>query len=53
MINKAFIIQNLLEISEADINKITQLVEPPDFKSFYYSDLTVAQLEKVKEVWRL
>jgi len=53
MVNKAFIIQNLLEITEADINKITQLVEPPDFKSFYYSDLTVAQLEKVKEVWRL
>lgn len=53
MINKAFIIQNLLEITEADINKIIQLVEPPDFKSFYYSDLTVAQLEKVKEVWRL
>jgi len=53
MINKAFIIQNLLEITEADMNKITQLVEPPDFKSFYYSDLTVAQLEKVKEVWRL
>lgn len=53
MINKAFIIQNLLEITSADMNKISQLVEPPDFKSFYYSDLTVAQLEKVKEVWRL
>lgn len=53
MINKAWIIQNILELTEADINKITQLCEPPDFKSFYYSDLTVAQLEKVKEVWRL
>jgi hypothetical protein len=53
MINKAFIIQNLLEITEADINKITQLVEPPDFKSFYYSDLTHTQLERVKEMWRM
>jgi len=53
MINKAFIIQNLLEISEADINKITQLVEPPDFKSFYYSDLTPEQLEKTREAWRM
>lgn len=53
MLNKAWIIQNILELTEADINKITQLVEPPDLKSFYYSDLTVAQLEKVKEVWRL
>jgi len=54
MINKAFIIQNILEITEADINKITQLVEPPDLiKSFYYNDLNSQQLEKVKEVWRL
>ena len=53
MLNKAFIIQNLLEISEADINKITQLVEPPDFKSFYYSDLTPEQLEKTREAWRM
>jgi len=53
MINKAFIIQNLLEISEAKIETITQLVEPPDFKSFYYSDLTAAQLEKVKDAWKL
>lgn len=53
MLNKAFIIQNLLEITEGDMNKITQLVEPPDFKSFYYSDLLPNQLEKVKEVWRL
>lgn len=53
MINKAFIIQNLLEITEADMNKISQLVEPPDFKSFYYSDLNSSQIERVKEVWRL
>ena len=51
MVNKAFIIQNLLEITEADIKKIGQLVEPPDFKSFYYSDLTPEQLEKTREVW--
>lgn len=54
MINKAFIIQNILEITEANMNKITQLVEPPDLiKSFYYFDLTSEQLEKVKEAWRL
>lgn len=53
MINKAFIIQNLLEISEADMSKISQLVEPPDFKSFYYSDLTPEQLEKTREAWRM
>lgn len=53
MINKAFIIQNLLEITEADMSKISQLVEPPDFKSFYYSDLTAEQLEKTREAWRM
>ena len=53
MINKAFIIQNLLEITEADMNKISQLVEPPDFKSFYYSDITPSQLEEIKKVWRM
>jgi hypothetical protein len=53
MINKAFIIQNLLELTEADMNKISQLVEPPDFKSFYYSDITLSQLEEVKKVWRM
>ena len=51
LVNKAFIIQNLLEITEADIKKIGQLVEPPDFKSFYYSDLTDEQLEKTRDVW--
>jgi len=53
LINKAFIIQNLLEITEADMNKISQLVEPPDFKSFYYSDITPSQLEEIKKVWRI
>lgn len=53
MINKAFIIQNLLEITEADMSKISQLVEPPDFKSFYYSDLLDHQIERVKEMWRM
>ena len=53
MINKAFIIQNLLEITEADMNKISQLVEPPDFKSFYYSDIIPSQLEEIKKVWRM
>jgi hypothetical protein len=53
MINKAWIIQNILELTEADINKITQLVEPPDLKSFYYSDLTESQLEEVKKTWRM
>jgi len=53
MINKAFIIQNLLEITSADMNKITQLVEPPDFKSFYYNDLDSQQLERVKGAWRM
>jgi hypothetical protein len=53
MINKAWIIQNILELTEADINKITQLVEPPDLKSFYYSDLTQSQLEEVKKMWRM
>jgi len=53
LVNKAFIIQNLLEITEADMNKISQLVEPPDFKSFYYSDITPSQLEEIKKVWRM
>ena len=53
MVNKAFIIQNILELTEADMSKITQLCEPPDLKSFYYSDLTKSQLEEVKKAWRM
>lgn len=53
MIDKAFTIQNLLEITQADINKLTQLIEKPDLKNFYYADLTEKQIEQVKKVWRM
>jgi hypothetical protein len=51
LINKAFTIQNLLEISEGDPKLMAKYVEMPDVKNFYYSDLTEEQVDITKELW--
>jgi hypothetical protein len=51
LINKAFTIQNLLEISEGDPKLMAKYVEMPDVKNFYYSDLTEEQVDIAKELW--
>jgi hypothetical protein len=51
LINKAFTIQNLLEISEGDPKLMAKYVEMPDIKNFYYSDLTEEQVDITKELW--
>jgi hypothetical protein len=51
LINKAFTIQNLLEISEGDPKVMAKFVEMPDIRNFYYSDLTPEQVEITKKLW--
>jgi hypothetical protein len=51
LINKAFTIQNLLEISEGDPKVMAKYVEMPDIKNFYYSDLTGEQVDITKQLW--
>jgi len=51
LINKAFTIQNLLEISEGDPKVMAKYVEMPDVKNFYYSDLTEEQVDITKQLW--
>ena len=51
LINKAFTIQNLLEISEGDPKLMAKYVEMPDVKNFYYSDITEEQVDITKELW--
>jgi hypothetical protein len=51
LINKAFTIQNLLEISEGDPKLMAKYVEMPDIKNFYYSDLSEEQVDITKELW--
>jgi hypothetical protein len=51
LINKAFTIQNLLEISEGDPKVMAKYVEMPDIKNFYYSDLTEEQVDITKQLW--
>jgi hypothetical protein len=53
LINKAFTIQNLLEISEGDPKLMAKYVEMPDVKNFYYSDLTEEQVDITKELWSI
>jgi hypothetical protein len=51
LINKAFTIQNLLEISEGDPKLMAKYVEMLDVKNFYYSDLTEEQVDITKKLW--
>jgi hypothetical protein len=51
LINKAYTIQNLLEISEGDPKVMAKYVEMPDIKNFYYSDLTGEQVDITKQLW--
>jgi hypothetical protein len=53
LINKAFTIQNLLEVSKGDAKQMAKLVEAPDLKNFYYSDLTPEQIDITKQLWGL
>ena len=53
LIKKAFTIQNLLEVSKGDAKQMAKLVEAPDLKNFYYSDLTEDQINITKELWGL
>jgi hypothetical protein len=50
LVNKAFTIQNLLEVSKGDARQMAKLVEAPDLKNFYYSDLTPEQIDITKQV---
>ena len=51
LINKAFTIQNLLEVSKGQASQMAKLVEAPDLKNFYYSDLTEEQVGIAKQLW--
>ena len=53
LVNKAFTIQNLLEVSKGDAKQMAKLVEAPDLKNFYYSDLTEEQVDIAKKLWGL
>jgi hypothetical protein len=53
LVNKAFTIQNLLEVSKGDASQMAKLVEAPDLKNFYYSDLTPEQIDITKQLWGL
>ncbi len=53
LVNKAWTIQNLLEVSKGDAKQMAKLVEAPDLSNFYYSDLTVEQQDIAKELWGL
>jgi len=53
LVNKAFTIQNLLEVSKGDARQMAKLVEAPDLKNFYYSDLTEEQVDIAKKLWGL
>jgi len=51
LVNKAFTIQNLLEVSKGQASQMAKLVEAPDLKNFYYSDLTEEQVDIAKKLW--
>jgi hypothetical protein len=51
LVNKAFTIQNLLEVSKGQASQMAKLVEAPDLKNFYYSDLTEEQVGIAKQLW--
>jgi len=51
LVNKAFTIQNLLEVSKGNASQMAKLVEAPDLKNFYYSDLTEEQVGIAKQLW--
>jgi hypothetical protein len=53
LVNKAFTIQNLLEVSKGNASQMAKLVEAPDLKNFYYSDLTPEQIDITKQLWGL
>ena len=53
LVNKAYTIQNLLEVSKGDARQMAKLVEAPDLSNFYYSDLTEQQQDIAKELWGL
>ena len=53
LVNKAYTIQNLLEVSKGDARQMAKLVEAPDLSNFYYSDLTLDQQNIAKELWGL
>ena len=53
LVNKAFTIQNLLEVSKGNASQMAKLVEAPDLKNFYYSDLTPKQIDITKQLWGL
>ena len=53
LVNKAFTIQNLLEVSKGNASQMAKLVEAPDLKNFYYSDLTLEQIDITKQLWGL
>ena len=53
LVNKAWTIQNLLEVSNGDARKMAKLVEAPDLSNFYYSDLTSDQQDIARELWGL
>ena len=53
LVNKAFTIQNLLEVSKGQASQMAKLVEAPDLKNFYYSDLTPEQIDITKQLWGL
>jgi hypothetical protein len=53
LVNKAFTIQNLLEVSKGNASQMAKLMEAPDLKNFYYSDLTPEQIDITKQLWGL
>ena len=53
LVNKAYTIKNLLEVSKGDARQMAKLVEAPDLSNFYYSDLTEQQQDIAKELWGL
>ena len=53
MIEKAKVIQNLLDISNGDGRVMAQYVEQPDLDHWYYSDLTTKQKKLAREIWNI
>ena len=53
MIEKAKVIQNLLDISNGDGRVMAQYVEQPDLDHWFYSDLTTKQKKLAREIWNI
>ena len=53
MIEKAKVIQNLLDISNGDGRVMAQYVEQPDLDHWFYSDLTTKQKKLARELWNI